>query len=89
MPDDIVSVRYMVDDVPSAVDFYTKHFGFTIGTNFPAFADVFRGNLRLLGASQTHPRNGLSAYQPYECLIETQSRLLLVRLVRRLRRNCR
>ena len=48
MPEDTVSVRYMVDDVPSAVDFYTKHFGFTVGTNFPAFADVFRGNLRLL-----------------------------------------
>jgi catechol 2,3-dioxygenase-like lactoylglutathione lyase family enzyme len=48
MPEDIVSVRYMVDDVPSAVDFYTKLFGFTLGTNSPAFAEVFRGNLRLL-----------------------------------------
>ena len=48
MAEDIVSVRYIVKDVPSAVDFYTKHFGFTIGTNFPPFADVFRGNLRLL-----------------------------------------
>ena len=48
MPEDIVSVRYMVNDVPSAVDFYTKHFGFTIGTNYPAFADVYRGHLRLL-----------------------------------------
>jgi catechol 2,3-dioxygenase-like lactoylglutathione lyase family enzyme len=49
MPDDTVNVRYMVDDVESAVDFYTKHFGFTIGTNAaPAFADVFRGNLRVL-----------------------------------------
>jgi len=43
-----VSVRYMVDDVPSAVGFYTKHLGFTVGVNSPAFADVFRGNLRLL-----------------------------------------
>ena len=48
MTQDTVSVRYMVNDVPSAVDFYTKHFGFTVGTNYPAFADVFRGNLRLL-----------------------------------------
>ncbi len=48
MPEDTVNVRYMVNDVPSAVDFYTKHFGFTLGTNSPAFADVFRGNLRLL-----------------------------------------
>ena len=45
---DTVSVRYMVDDVPAAVDFYTRHFGFVINTNFPAFADVVRGNLRLL-----------------------------------------
>jgi catechol 2,3-dioxygenase-like lactoylglutathione lyase family enzyme len=49
MPEDKVNVRYMVDDVNSAVDFYTKHFGFTIGTNaVPAFADVVRGHLRLL-----------------------------------------
>jgi catechol 2,3-dioxygenase-like lactoylglutathione lyase family enzyme len=31
------------------VDFYTKHFGFEVNTNYPpAFADVTRGNLRLL-----------------------------------------
>ena len=45
---DTVSVRYMVDDVAAAVDFYTRHFGFVVNTNFPAFADVVRGNLRLL-----------------------------------------
>ena len=46
---DIVSVRYMVDDVAAAVDFYTRHFGFVVNTNSPpAFADVVRGNLRLL-----------------------------------------
>ncbi len=44
-----VSVRYMVDDVEAAVDFYTKHLGFKVNTSFPpAFADVLRGNLRLL-----------------------------------------
>jgi catechol 2,3-dioxygenase-like lactoylglutathione lyase family enzyme len=49
MPDtDTVSVRYLVDDVAASVDFYTRHFGFTVGINSPAFADVTRGNLRLL-----------------------------------------
>jgi catechol 2,3-dioxygenase-like lactoylglutathione lyase family enzyme len=47
-PNDTVSVRYMVDDVAAAVDFYTRHFGFVVNTNYPAFADVMRGNLRLL-----------------------------------------
>ena len=43
-----VNVRYMVDDVPAAVEFYTKHLGFTVNMNSPAFADVTLGNLRLL-----------------------------------------
>ena len=52
--DDMVHVRYMVDDVDAAVDFYTKHFGFTERTNAsPAFADVVRGNLRLLISGST------------------------------------
>ena len=43
------SVRYVVDDVQAALDFYTDHLGFTVNTAFaPAFADVVRGNLRLL-----------------------------------------
>jgi catechol 2,3-dioxygenase-like lactoylglutathione lyase family enzyme len=46
---DLVSVRYMVDDVDTAVDFYTKHLGFTLRMSAaPAFADVVRGKLRLL-----------------------------------------
>jgi catechol 2,3-dioxygenase-like lactoylglutathione lyase family enzyme len=49
MPDtDIVNVRYMVDDVAASIEFYTRHFGFTVGISSPAFADVTRGNLRLL-----------------------------------------
>lgn len=44
-----VSVRYMVDDVEAAIDFYTGNFGFTLGIDAsPAFAEVLRGNLRLL-----------------------------------------
>jgi predicted enzyme related to lactoylglutathione lyase len=44
----IVSVRYLVHDVQASVDFYTQHFGFTVGISSPAFADATRGNLRLL-----------------------------------------
>jgi catechol 2,3-dioxygenase-like lactoylglutathione lyase family enzyme len=44
-----VNVRYMVDDVDEAVAFYTKHLGFTVlSSAAPAFADVTRGDLRLL-----------------------------------------
>jgi catechol 2,3-dioxygenase-like lactoylglutathione lyase family enzyme len=54
MPDELVNVRYMVDDVENAVDFYTTHFGFTLRSSFaPAFADVVRGNLRLLLSGPT------------------------------------
>lgn len=46
---DMVSVRYMVDDVAKAVAFYTQVLGFDVLTNFPpVFADVARGKLRLL-----------------------------------------
>jgi catechol 2,3-dioxygenase-like lactoylglutathione lyase family enzyme len=49
MDEATVNVRYMVDDVEGAVAFYTTHFGFTlISSAAPAFADVVRGNLRLL-----------------------------------------
>ena len=48
-PRDMVSVRYMVDDVERAVAFYTRLLGFEVLTNFPpAFADVALGRLRLL-----------------------------------------
>ena len=49
MTDGKVSVRYMVDDVDEAMAFYAEHFGFEPGHNAsPAFAEVHRGNLRLL-----------------------------------------
>ena len=47
--DEMVNVRYMVDDVDTAIEFYTEHLGFEVRTSaVPAFADVTRGNLRLL-----------------------------------------
>jgi len=47
--DETVNVRYMVDDVDESIAFYTKLLGFEVLTSAaPAFADVRRGNLRLL-----------------------------------------
>jgi len=44
----------MVDDVDAAVAFYTTHLGFTLLSNAaPAFADVTRGDLRLLLSGPT------------------------------------
>jgi catechol 2,3-dioxygenase-like lactoylglutathione lyase family enzyme len=45
----LVNVRYMVDDVDAAIAFYTTHLGFSLLTRqAPAFADIKRGELRLL-----------------------------------------
>jgi catechol 2,3-dioxygenase-like lactoylglutathione lyase family enzyme len=53
-PTEMVNVRYMVDDVDTALEFYTKHLGFELLNNFaPAFADVARGHLRLLLSGPT------------------------------------
>jgi catechol 2,3-dioxygenase-like lactoylglutathione lyase family enzyme len=60
---DFASVRYLVDDVDAAIEFYTTHLGFTLSMSAaPAFADVRRGPLRLLlsgeqssGARATSP----------------------------------
>lgn len=57
--DQYASVRYLVDDVDAAVEFYTGHLGFTLNTNAaPAFADVVRGPMRLLlsGAASSGAR---------------------------------
>ncbi len=55
MPDEgTINVRYLVDDVAAAIDFYTRHLGFIVLNAFaPAFADVQRGNLRLLLSGPT------------------------------------
>jgi catechol 2,3-dioxygenase-like lactoylglutathione lyase family enzyme len=50
----MASVRYLVDDVDRAIDFYTTHLGFSLGLNAaPAFAEVTRGPLRLLLSGPT------------------------------------
>jgi catechol 2,3-dioxygenase-like lactoylglutathione lyase family enzyme len=47
--DEMVNVRYIVDDVDAAIDFYVRHLRFSlISSAAPAFADVRRGALRLL-----------------------------------------
>jgi catechol 2,3-dioxygenase-like lactoylglutathione lyase family enzyme len=52
--DETVSVRYLVDDVAESIAFYTELLDFEILNNFaPAFADVQRGNLRLLLSGPT------------------------------------
>jgi catechol 2,3-dioxygenase-like lactoylglutathione lyase family enzyme len=52
--DETVNVRYLVDDVEAAVDFYTAHLGFDLVSSMaPAFADVRRGALRLLLSGPT------------------------------------
>jgi catechol 2,3-dioxygenase-like lactoylglutathione lyase family enzyme len=59
-----VSVRYIVDDVDAAIEFYTRHLHFTLELHPAAtFAILSRGELRLLlsapsgpgGASQPMP----------------------------------
>jgi catechol 2,3-dioxygenase-like lactoylglutathione lyase family enzyme len=52
--DQMVSVRYMVDDVEESIGFYTSHLGFTLASDrSPAFVEVVRGNLRLLLSGPT------------------------------------
>jgi catechol 2,3-dioxygenase-like lactoylglutathione lyase family enzyme len=52
--DEIVNVRYMVDDVDESINFYTELLGFEVLTSAaPAFADVKRGNLRVLLSGPT------------------------------------
>jgi catechol 2,3-dioxygenase-like lactoylglutathione lyase family enzyme len=54
MSDTIVNVRYMVDDVEAAVEWYVKHLGFSLlSSQAPAFADIKRGSLRLLLSGPT------------------------------------
>lgn len=49
-----VSIRYMIDDIPAAVKFYTTHLGFGLDLDAnPAFASVSRDGVRLLLSGKT------------------------------------
>jgi catechol 2,3-dioxygenase-like lactoylglutathione lyase family enzyme len=51
---EMVHVRYMVDDVEAAIEFYTKLLGFEVTMSAaPAFASVTSGHLRLLLSGPT------------------------------------
>jgi catechol 2,3-dioxygenase-like lactoylglutathione lyase family enzyme len=53
-PMSTVSIRYMIDDVPAAVKFYTTHLGFALDLDAsPAFASVSRDGVRLLLSGKT------------------------------------
>jgi predicted enzyme related to lactoylglutathione lyase len=75
-PDRLASVRYIVDDVHAAVEFYTKHLGFTVGIDAaPAFADVTRGPLRLLLSG---PASSGARATPADAAVAGRNRIHLV-----------
>jgi catechol 2,3-dioxygenase-like lactoylglutathione lyase family enzyme len=54
-----VSVRYIVDDVDAAIEFYTQHLGFVVTMHpAPTFAIISRGDLRLLLSAPVGPGGG-------------------------------
>ena len=57
-----VSVRYIVDDVDSAIDFYCRHLGFKEEMHpAPTFAMLSRGDLRLVLSAPGGPGGGAQA----------------------------
>lgn len=53
-PMSTVSIRYMIDDVPAAIKFYTTYLGFELEHDAsPAFASVSRDGVRLLLSGKT------------------------------------
>jgi catechol 2,3-dioxygenase-like lactoylglutathione lyase family enzyme len=75
-PDQLASVRYLVDDVHAAVDFYTTHLAFTVRTNAaPAFADVVRGPLRLLLSG---PASSGARATPADAAVAGRNRIHLI-----------
>jgi catechol 2,3-dioxygenase-like lactoylglutathione lyase family enzyme len=75
-PDANASVRYLVDDVEAAVDFYTSYLGFRLNTSVaPAFADVVRGPLRLLLSG---PASSGARATPADATVAGRNRIHLV-----------
>jgi catechol 2,3-dioxygenase-like lactoylglutathione lyase family enzyme len=73
---ELAAVRYIVDDVAAAIEFYTTHLGFTLHSNpAPAFADVIRGPLRLLLSG---PASSGARATPEECAGAGRNRVQLV-----------
>ena len=73
---ELASVRYIVDDVDAAVDFYTTHLGFTVHSHpGPAFADVVRGPLRLLLSA---PASSGARATPEDAAIAGRNRIHLI-----------
>ena len=57
MPDQLVNVRYMVDDVDNAVDFYTTHFGFSVRSQIAeALAEQLSGGAVSAASAGSHPK---------------------------------
>jgi catechol 2,3-dioxygenase-like lactoylglutathione lyase family enzyme len=55
----MVSVRYIVDDVDAAIDFYVQRLGFGVEMHpAPPFAMLSRGHLRLLLSAPTGQAGG-------------------------------
>jgi len=74
--DQYAGVRYVVDDVPAAVAFYTTHLGFRVNTNpAPAFADVVRGPLRLLLSG---PASSGARATPADAAVPGRNRIHLI-----------
>ena len=74
--DQYASVRYIVDDVQAAIDFYTANLGFTLNTSAaPAFADVVRGPLRLLLSG---PASSGARATPAEVAVAGRNRIHLI-----------
>jgi catechol 2,3-dioxygenase-like lactoylglutathione lyase family enzyme len=54
-----VQVRYIVNDVDAAIDFYTTHLGFQENMHpAPTFAMLSRGDLRLVLSAPNGPNTG-------------------------------